>query len=144
MRINSGSNEITVTRWVDVVCTKCHGDGQRLYGSTATWRGGIGGQAMTTDVCDHCWGSGDEAHPGYDIRKHEAGVRQLVEERAARLLENSMGAGIGCLTDSQRFIAKELQRISRKRKAPSDVAPLAICLEHCLLGLADAGRDWKR
>jgi homoaconitase/3-isopropylmalate dehydratase large subunit len=41
-------------------CIKCGGLGTRTYGSTATWRGGIGGQQMTTDVCDRCWGSGDE------------------------------------------------------------------------------------
>jgi hypothetical protein len=41
-----------------VSCQRCHGYGYRAYGSTATWRGGIGGQAITTDVCDVCWGSG--------------------------------------------------------------------------------------
>jgi len=39
-------------------CPTCQGHGKRLYGSTSTWRGGIGGQAFTTDVCDSCWGSG--------------------------------------------------------------------------------------
>jgi len=41
-----------------VACQRCQGYGYRAYGSTATWRGGIGGQAITTDVCDVCWGSG--------------------------------------------------------------------------------------
>jgi hypothetical protein len=45
------------------LCSDCAGWGVKLYGSTATWRGGIGGQAMTTDVCDVCWGSGDKAQP---------------------------------------------------------------------------------
>ena len=44
-------------------CAECGGSGYRLYASTATWRGGIGGQAMTTDVCDKCWGSGDATKP---------------------------------------------------------------------------------
>src|SRR6185436_16912885 len=39
-------------------CLSCGGFGVRVYGSTATWRGGIGGQALTNDVCDKCWGSG--------------------------------------------------------------------------------------
>lgn len=43
------------------VCRKCGGSGKVAYGSTATWRGGIGGQAITVDVCDRCWGSGDSA-----------------------------------------------------------------------------------
>lgn len=42
----------------DAACPQCSGSGIKLYGSTATWRGGIGGAAMTNDVCDKCWGSG--------------------------------------------------------------------------------------
>lgn len=39
-------------------CQECGGSGVKTYGSTSTWRGGIGGCAMTDDVCDKCWGSG--------------------------------------------------------------------------------------
>lgn len=49
-------------------CPKCDGSGVRAYGSTATWRGGIGGQAITTGVCDGCWGSGDKTRPGVNLR----------------------------------------------------------------------------
>lgn len=45
----------------DDLCHRCHGAGIRAYGSTATWRGGIGGQAITSDVCDACWGSGSKS-----------------------------------------------------------------------------------
>lgn len=45
------------------VCQPCGGIGVRIYGSTSTWRGGIGGCAMTNDVCDRCWGSGDKTRP---------------------------------------------------------------------------------
>jgi DnaJ-class molecular chaperone len=41
-------------------CRECGGSGVKCYGSTATWRGGVGGQIMTNDVCDKCWGSGDD------------------------------------------------------------------------------------
>lgn len=44
-------------------CRVCYGFGVILYGSTSTWRGGIGGAAMTYGVCDKCWGSGVEARP---------------------------------------------------------------------------------
>lgn len=44
-------------------CKPCNGFGVRVYGSTATWHGGIGGQAITSDVCDKCWGSGDSDRP---------------------------------------------------------------------------------
>ena len=51
-----------------VQCSECGGSGEKAYGSTATWRGGIGGQMITNAVCNKCWGSGDEANPGPDPR----------------------------------------------------------------------------
>ena len=41
------------------VCQTCGGSGYRVYGGTSTWRGGVGGQTLTRDVCDKCWGSGE-------------------------------------------------------------------------------------
>lgn len=52
-------------------CPECNGSGYKLYGSTATWRGGIGGQAMTTSVCDKCWGSGSKSKTWPSWRKYE-------------------------------------------------------------------------
>jgi hypothetical protein len=52
-------------------CEECGGSGIRCYGSTATWHGGIGGSAMTNDVCDHCWGSGDRHRPWPNRRRGE-------------------------------------------------------------------------
>jgi DnaJ-class molecular chaperone len=63
---------------VDEVCKACRGTGEQTYGSTSTWRGGIGGAALTTDVCDQCWGSGDTKNPWYDIRAAEAEVGEQV------------------------------------------------------------------
>lgn len=56
-------------RGVETPCSECGGFGRRTYSSTSTWGGGIGGQAMTDDVCDHCWGTGDENRKGADLRK---------------------------------------------------------------------------
>ena len=47
-------------RGVNYACTRCNGLGTITYGSGSTWRGGVGGAVMTIDVCNHCWGSGDE------------------------------------------------------------------------------------
>ncbi len=44
-------------------CPACGGSGYVVYGSTATWRGGVGGQALTEGVCDKCWGSGNRHRP---------------------------------------------------------------------------------
>jgi hypothetical protein len=57
--------------WRGVVtpCAVCSGSGRRGYANTSTWRGGSGGQMLTDDVCDSCWGSGDAERPGANLRK---------------------------------------------------------------------------
>lgn len=56
--------------WRDVEdpCPVCSGSGVKTYGSTATWMGGIGGQMVTSGVCDSCWGSGDAHRKWTDLR----------------------------------------------------------------------------
>lgn len=53
------------------VCEECNGSGYKTYGSSSTWRGGIGGQTLTTSVCDKCWGSGSKSRPWPSWRKYE-------------------------------------------------------------------------
>lgn len=47
----------------DKPCGDCGGAGSKAYGSTATYHGGVGGQAITADICGKCWGSGVEGKP---------------------------------------------------------------------------------
>jgi len=49
-------------------CKRCGGRGSRAYGNTSTWRGGIGGNMITGDVCDSCWGTGDAENKGPNLR----------------------------------------------------------------------------
>lgn len=65
-------------------CPACGGYGSRAYGSTATWHGGIGGQMITEDVCDSCWGSGKKDEPWTNLREVAARIRGL-EARVALL-----------------------------------------------------------
>ena len=53
---------------IEEICPACSGRGTRGYGSTSTWHGGIGGQMMTGDICDKCWGSGDAKNPWLNLR----------------------------------------------------------------------------
>ena len=55
-------------RGIDDPCPKCSGYGVKVYSSTATWMGGIGGQMITNGVCDECWGSGDANRKWTDLR----------------------------------------------------------------------------
>lgn len=56
-------NTMVGYRGIVDACVRCGGWGVCTYGNTSTWRSGIGGNALTNDVCDRCWGSGDEKRP---------------------------------------------------------------------------------
>ena len=58
-------------RGVETPCPDCAGWGVRTYASTACWRGGFGWQAITSGVCDGCWGSGDKSKPWVDLLEVE-------------------------------------------------------------------------
>ena len=61
----------------DIVCNGCDGIGKKVYANTSTYLKGIGGQAMTEDVCDECWGSGKSNAPFKNLRKLHEQARQL-------------------------------------------------------------------
>lgn len=52
-----------------VGCPECGGTGYKGYANTSTWRHSIGGNAITEDVCDVCWGTGRNDIKGIDLRK---------------------------------------------------------------------------
>ena len=67
--LEEAANLLAVARIIaGVACNACLGRGVQTYGSTATWGGGIGGQAMTEGVCDTCWGSGRCDRTGVNLR----------------------------------------------------------------------------
>jgi DnaJ-class molecular chaperone len=70
-----------IPEYGDKVCSECGGSGVKGYGDTTTWRGGYGGQQITTDVCDQCWGSGKQNKPGVDLRKLFSKLRTLSEDK---------------------------------------------------------------
>ena len=67
------SNLEELLQWRDIepddACPKCGGCGSTMYGNTATWGRGVGGDMMTYDICDKCWGSGSKSHPWINLRK---------------------------------------------------------------------------
>jgi len=101
---------------VDSVCVICHGYGTRVYSNTSTWRGGIGGQAMTTGICDQCWGSGDREHPWTDLRTLNERTNEQVAERAVDALAHSCGATFETSKGSVQQIIDHLDALTRKRK----------------------------
>src|SRR5512138_3331028 len=73
-------------------CKRCGGSGVASYGSTSTWRGGVGGAAMTSDVCDLCWGSGVAERPWTNLRALREMDAAKIREEAIRLVTRSAGA----------------------------------------------------
>jgi hypothetical protein len=64
-------------------CPSCQGSGVKAYATTATWSGGIGGCAITNDVCDQCWGSGDQYNKWADLRLLR-GIKRRAEVAEAK------------------------------------------------------------
>ena len=61
--------EVREIEKVENLCPSCSGRGRRAYGSTSIWMGGIGGQQITSGICDECWGSGDITRNFVNLRK---------------------------------------------------------------------------
>lgn len=106
-------------RGVDAPCRHCQGAGVRMYGSTATWRGGMGGQGFTRDVCSACWGSGDSDRPGADLRSLERAAAARAAVASFEWLASRTGANMRLLGPALLALADQIDAIGRKRKLPA-------------------------
>lgn len=103
-------------RGVEDPCLKCHGSGAIVYGSTATWRGGIGGQMMTRDVCDSCWGSGDRYRAWTDLRRLRGEESKRTAEQAVDLLARSVGASYSTTRANVVEILRVIEEFANKKR----------------------------
>lgn len=96
-------------RNVETPCPTCSGLGVRAYSNTSAWAGGMGGQAITSGVCDKCWGSGDKhrSWPSWKemktLRDENKRLKADVEKReqsSLRALLAKHGIDIDDLPDS--------------------------------------------
>lgn len=97
-------------------CRTCDGSGRRIYGSSATWRGGMGGQMITCDVCDTCWGSGDRFRPGTDLRR----LRNEESARAAAEAVDLLARSAGATLVTARLQVLEIVAVLREAVAKAD------------------------
>lgn len=110
--------------WRGVVtpCAVCSGSGRRGYANTSTWRRGIGGQMLTDDVCDSCWGSGDAERPGANLRAvHSLGAS--IHKAVAAALE-AKARELEAAADTQDAYAEgpdDAVRVATLRRAASIV-----------------------
>lgn len=80
-------------RWRGVLdpCPKCSGRGCYQYSNGATWRGGMGTTSSEWDVCDVCWGTGDQHRTGVDLRKQRDEFNATVALEAGKHLSLAVG-----------------------------------------------------
>ena len=88
---------------------------------------------MTTDVCDHCWGSGDENYHWTDLRRLKNEEDARVHQRAAELLASRCGIGLSILKPAMEELCNELDKFERQRRPrPYGFDVVARCLA-CVL-----------
>lgn len=104
-------------------CDRCQGAGSYMYSSTATWMGGIGGQAMTVGVCDKCWGSGKKNSPWTNLRD----VMQIRREIAA-LKDERDECALGVMTASERAgrYANQIASLKAAKARAAEAFPAVI------------------
>lgn len=125
-------------------CKVCDGWGCRNYSNTSTWRKGVGGASITRDVCDSCWGSGEEGRPWLDLRKLAAEEEQRVATRALRYFAEECGAGLSACKPGTEALAGELEKLSRGRKErPYFFRHLAGVLAKKLRKAVADGEAWR-
>lgn len=106
--------EYRCIRTFEEPCPDCGGAGRRWYGSTATWRGGLGGQAFTPDVCDKCWGSGIKDQPWPSHRRASPpaapqGWNEAIEAAATLLMKMHEDQ---CGHNYYHFAAKQIRELA--------------------------------
>lgn len=115
-------------RGVDDPCLQCDGSGRQVYGSTATWRGGMGGATMTADVCSTCWGSGDRYRHGANLRMLRSEESKRIAERAVNLLADSCGVQFKSSWSDVHHLILEFDKILDRRKDALNVFRRALLL----------------
>lgn len=105
---------------IEEPCKGCGGRGRRSYPSTSGWRGGIGGAAMTEDVCDDCWGTGDARRSGVDWRRMRENYERQANDARLADLAKMCGANLLALKPALAELVAALEREGRRRKAVPD------------------------
>lgn len=102
-------------------CERCRGLGCYWYGNTATWRGGVGGAAMTRDVCDVCWGSGDKGRPFTNLREWMNHDNEMSREQSFKYLQSYIGGDYKTMKSTLLHFADIIEKETRKRKIPEGI-----------------------
>jgi len=93
-----------------VACRRCGGLGWRIYGSTSTWHGGMGGSSPTAGICDECWGTGRSDQTGIDQRKVRRQLEDARRTSGKEYLAKRLGVEYKTMKEHLPAVADKLDR----------------------------------
>jgi len=104
------------------LCRKCQGLGRAGYSNTSTYMHGCGGDMITNDICDQCWGSGDENKPFTNIREliEKRTGPGTIDARFESVIQFARDAGLCTGFEAkpgELFLMEEYKRLENKVKA---------------------------
>lgn len=126
-------------------CEKCGGTGVTMYSNTSKWRGGFGGQMITSGQCDSCWGSGDKYRPWENLRLMEQRKAEDVREEAAKLFEAAAGFFVehtlaDCPVEEVCKVLDDASKPTRRKTRPRWFNETCRAVSRALRGMAEARR----
>lgn len=122
-------------------CSRCGGKGRAHYSSGATYHGGAGTCSLAWDICDKCWGSGDETDPFDNLRERNERWKQRVAAAGLESICKQLGAYVE--PRHLEYIAEAIAALGRKRKLPDGASPFwwSMYCEGMASYLRDLARD---
>lgn len=108
-------------RWrqVETPCELCRGVGTTWYSNGATWAGGMGTASCERDICDRCWGTGDEHKRGRNLRAWRDSYEKRIAEGGLAAIARAAGVLHGGKNADVLKVADELERLADGRRMPS-------------------------
>lgn len=108
---------------IKVPCKICHGLGTYMYSNSATWhKEGMACQAFTNDICDNCWGSGDENKHGLNLRQLTLNTKRRDRAEALKHISSILGCNLSLMKLFINHYADTIENLSKKRKLPKEFA----------------------
>lgn len=111
-------------RGVEDPCPRCDGSGRCAYDNSSTWRGGAGAAAITGDVCDQCWGTGDRYRHGVNLRQLRDEEKTRIAKAAMTAVVDSVGARMDGGREHVATVMLELDRLLDRKRNPMNVFTL--------------------
>ena len=106
----------TILNTLNIACPRCKGKASIAYSNTATWRGGMGGAALTSDICNLCWGTGRSDKTGTDLKALLVYQDNQAREASLEWFKAKIGANFSSTRKQFPALADKLRKIKPSLK----------------------------